>query len=301
MQSENKRLTAIIVLALLLVVLVAGAAEAGPPHQTAGAEQDECQDCHSVIHTAWARSGHGQAGADPAFREAWQEQGSPPECLQCHTTGYDPATGAFVVEGIACENCHSPLPDEHPEQIMPTQVSSDFCGACHLDTYAEWQTSGHGAEDMTCVKCHNPHTNKLLTTGVQVVCQDCHSDETHAFSATTHADEGVLCTDCHLKIGDSPAGEGHGQRQHTFAVDLDTCDSCHNEELHVQGQDSPSPPAADTNLLPASLQTNRPPTAETPGPPEATTLTVAILLVVGLLFGLAVGPWVEQRLHKGNW
>lgn len=203
---------------------------------------DDCGECHETVTTQWGNSAHGHASIVEAFQSAWVEQGSPPECLSCHTTGFDPATGTYEKEGVGCATCHPSDPAEHPQKIMQTDISSRLCGQCHVDTFAEWETSQHGQEELSCARCHNPHTNELKAGSMQDTCRTCHKEETHFFNYTAHADEGLLCTDCHLETKSDPLGNGHSQIAHTFSVGSDTCTACHSQEMH-----EPQEPAATTN------------------------------------------------------
>ena len=135
--------------------------------------------------------------------------------------------------GVGCLTCHSPVPADHPDNMIPTDVSSRNCGTCHVDTLNELEVSQHGKENMNCNQCHNPHTTELRAEHSQALCQSCHHQETHYYSQTGHAKEGLLCTDCHLRV-DSTAelGEGHAMSNHTFAVDLQTCNQCHADAAH---------------------------------------------------------------------
>ena len=53
----------------------------------------------------------------------------------------------------------------------------------------------------------------------------------------TANDEGLLCIDCHLIVSETEIGDGHGQRMHTFSVDMGTCSKCHIDNLHQGGVD----------------------------------------------------------------
>ena len=122
--------------------------------QTVGEEPSgsECEGCHEITQTHWSESAHANSVEDPEFQKAWREQDSPSECLECHTSGFDKSTGTFDTESVSCSVCHGPEPNEHPEQIMPTDISSRMCGNCHLDTHAEWEGSVHGQEDLACLE-----------------------------------------------------------------------------------------------------------------------------------------------------
>lgn len=283
--------------AMVMGLLSVTVGQAGAPHQEDGSQED-CQSCHESFGTHWEESAHGQAVTDPVFRAEWKEQGSPQECLSCHTTGYDLETGTFEKEGIACEACHSPVPQNHPEQIMPTDGSSRFCGTCHIDTHDELEVSVHGKEEMACVNCHNPHTTSLKAGSVQELCRSCHGDEVHFYSYTTHAQEGLLCTDCHLRVEDSPMGEGHGQREHTFAVDLESCNQCHGQEMHYPVEEAMTNEASPEQT---SFDVERAAVAQEPEPSPA--YNPFLLAGVGLILGILLTPWLERayrRIFQGN-
>ncbi len=207
--------------------------------QVATPLSDDCGECHEEIVVNSEASPHGQAYADPVFQESWQEQGSPPECLACHTTGYDEMTHAWEEEGVGCATCHEMGENSahHPEQVMPVDRSSEACGTCHVDTHEDWAISKHAEEDLTCVRCHNPHTASLKKEEVQAVCIDCHNEEAYFYAYTGHSEEGMICTDCHLQVTETELGNGHAKLAHTFAVDLTTCNSCHEKQMHDTTQE----------------------------------------------------------------
>lgn len=276
---------------------------AGPQRQTESPE--DCLECHEDSIMAWQESTHSQALSDVMFRQAWQEQGSPRECLRCHTTGYDAATGMWDAEGVTCAACHylGPNSPSHPEQIMFTTDSADSCGACHLETYAEWLGSAHGENDMTCINCHNPHTNSLKKESMATLCQTCHTDEGYFYSMTTHAEEELMCTDCHLRVSDTPLGEGHGQRHHTFAVDLATCNACHGDQMHypvesvgTDGLVVNNPASTDANL---SLLTDTQ-MMELSTTPTSPYNFVMLAAVIGLAFGFVGSPLFERWFRRAS-
>lgn len=273
--------------------------------------QKECAECHEIIGSHWADSQHGLATSDPVFQKAWQDAGSPGECLSCHTTGYDPETNTWVSEGIACETCHSPIPTNHPEDIMPTDISSRLCGTCHLQTHEEWADSTHAQEDLSCVRCHNPHTTELRVSDAQELCSTCHNDEVHFFGYTVHAQEGVTCLDCHLQVSDAEMGEGHGARHHTFTVGMETCSNCHTLDMHypVDRETSASNVSANTMLnampdlsaTPMSTVLEHSVVQTETEPNPASPVGFALLAgVVGLAFGMILAPWSERWYRRIN-
>lgn len=311
MMNQRFRLMMIPLLAGLATLLLAvSPAFAQDPPPEAGTH--ECIGCHEGMRVYWEESPHGQALENPVFQERWQEAGSPVECLQCHTTGFDPDTGEYWEGGVACLTCHAPVPANHPDTMIPTDVSSRKCGECHVDTFNEWEVSEHGRENMNCNQCHNPHTTELRAEHSQALCQSCHHQETHYYSQTGHAKEGLLCTDCHLRV-DSGAelGEGHAASNHTFAVDLQTCNQCHADAAHPEPGmvgETPRGTAADNVMcypaqtiletvpvVPASETTAL--VTETPAP-HISPLVYIIPAGIGLVFGGLAVPLISKTLGK---
>ena len=269
---------------------------------------DDCGDCHEAVSTQWENSVHGHASVAETFLAAWTEQDNPPDCLRCHTTGYNAETGSYQKEGVACETCHPSNPEEHPQKIMQTDISSRLCGQCHVDTFAEWETSQHGQEELTCARCHNPHSNELRLGSMQDTCRTCHKEETHFFTFTAHAEEGLLCTDCHLQTKSEPLGDGHSQHSHTFSIGSDTCTVCHNDEMHQPGNLA-AETSGELTMLQAGFLVPQSNDANTsPEPSASSPYNFAILAaLIGMAFGLVGSPWLErwqQRLrareHGGN-
>jgi len=281
--------------AIPLGFLAVAVAEAGSPLQET--DQGECQDCHQIIQTHWEESAHGQAVTDLVFRQAWEEQGSPEDCLRCHTTGFDPATGGWEQDGVSCSTCHYPISSNHPETVMPTDISSRMCGKCHVDTYAEWETSTHGQEELACVRCHNPHTTDLKKADAQEVCQACHNEETHFYNYTGHAEEGLLCADCHLRVSDAQMGEGHGQRRHTFVVDIVTCTSCHGDNLHYPTGNESLP--EESFEASQTLPIGRAAVSTLPEPVSPVGFAV-IAALVGMGSGIILAPWLEKWYRRAE-
>jgi hypothetical protein len=279
------------------VMATAVTVQAQTPEQTN--EKDDCQGCHEIIETHWEDSAHAKSITDTVFQQAWQEQGQPVECLACHTTGFDPETGEYEADSVTCTVCHNPVPTNHPEDIMPTDISSRMCGDCHLDTYTEWEGSTHGKENLACVRCHSPHTTGIRADGVQELCQSCHNNEAHFYSYTGHAEEGLLCADCHLRVNDGQMGDGHGQRMHTFAVDLETCGKCHGESMHY-----PTVAAAagvGSNLVtPNTIAPMSMPQLNAAPEPVSPFGFAIIAALIGMGFGIVMAPWLENWYRRNK-
>lgn len=285
-------------LVLPFMLITFTVAQAAPPAQ--GSTGEECQNCHGEIHSEWEESMHGQAASDIEFLQAWKKEGSPADCMACHTTGFDPATGSWEKDGVDCVVCHDPVPADHPNQIMPTNATSEACGTCHTDTFAEWQSSTHGEESLACVNCHSPHTTDLKVANSVELCQTCHNEEGHFYSYTAHAEQGLLCTDCHLRVTDGAMGlgEGHSQRLHTFDVDLRSCTQCHGEEMHYPVENAMGPPE-DTEVVQAGFAPPiEEPEALEASPESASPFTYILAAVVGLGVGIILTPGIEALYRR---
>jgi hypothetical protein len=282
----------------ILMGLLAGIAVAGAQPPDPQGDPEDCLGCHNIIRANWEDSAHGLAGIDPEFIRVWNERGQPADCMACHATGYDEITGDWDTEGIECIVCHSPVPEDHPEQVIPTNISSRLCGTCHLDTFAEWEISTHGQEGLTCNRCHNSHTTSLKASGVQELCEACHNEQTHFFTYTPHYEQGILCTDCHLKVEEGEMGEGHGERRHTFTVDLDTCTECHGEGLHYPGtpeEKEDGSPLRSGLTFPADDE----PLTQQPNPVSPIGFAV-LAAIVGMAAGMLLAPWLERWYRRAN-
>lgn len=80
----------------------------------------ECQECHLDVASHWEDSAHAHAFDDEVFQAQWLALGEPGECLACHTTNFQPATGEYDQEGVSCESCHGETTEEHPRQRYPS-------------------------------------------------------------------------------------------------------------------------------------------------------------------------------------
>jgi len=284
--------------ALVFSTAAAAVSAAGSPARS-GPVRTDCDECHGSVVEHWEESAHAQALDNPFFQEAWQEQGEEQECLRCHTTGFDSESGTWQADGVTCLSCHEGQTGPHPETAMPTDSSSRNCSTCHIETHEEWQSSAHGEGELSCVRCHNPHTTGLRADNMEELCSNCHSEESYFFNTTAHSQQDLSCTDCHLKISESPVREGHGQREHTFSVDLDTCNQCHADEMHLIGAyaDSDTTEITIINNPQAGGESCESPDDVVTSEPEqapASPMNYLFVAAVGLTFGVAVSPVAEN-------
>lgn len=259
----NASLTRVVVPALLAITLAlalcgaASRAQAGPPLQEGTPPPDAtpqpgdeptptpvpqaCAECHLDVVAAWETGMHAQAYVDPIFQDAWQQGGSDPACLVCHTTGYNPRTQTYAHEGVICEACHGQTPANHPDEPAMTSPGPDVCETCHATTVTEWEHSAHGEQQLACTSCHNPHPQQLLFENDSVaLCLNCHNDEPRDdYAHLAHPDQ--LCTDCHwhrAKTEDLLAHYASGAlfpTGHTAAVETVACVTCHAELAAEEG------------------------------------------------------------------
>lgn len=291
-----------------LVLLLMGVRPIAAQDPVTQAGDIECIGCHEGLREYWEHSGHADAYDNHEFQETWTEKDNDPACLTCHTTGFDAATGEFVVPGVGCTTCHNPVPDNHPDNYIPTNVSSRLCGTCHLDTHNEWETSQHSQEDLTCNNCHNPHTTDIRYGSSQALCETCHEDQAAIFAQTSHAAEGMICTDCHLQVSSTVLGEGHGSRPHTFAVDMETCNSCHEHDMHTAGavmtavSDRTSPVCyqPDSHLIQTDGEIPASVVQVSTTPPESSPLAFLVPAGMALVIGLMLNPMVSFIAQRRN-
>ena len=188
------------VTASLLSVALVGAQA---PVETAARQGLDCSACHAEFYDAWELGAHGNAATNPTFMDAWQARGEASECMACHTTGYDPATGIWVDAGVTCVACHAPVAEGHPEEPMPIAREAETCGTCHTQAYFEWNASQHGKIDLACATCHDPHAASLKAADVSSQCSACHRNTVSTYAHSEHYTQGQTCADCHL----APTGE----------------------------------------------------------------------------------------------
>lgn len=310
MKFRIERLLIALMFALLAagVTLIIASAQEGTGSEAAASQfTQDCAVCHTEFATTWQSGAHGQAASDPVFVEEWTNQGKPGACLVCHTTGYDPATATYKAEGVTCEACHGPAPADHPKSPMPVNRTTDLCGQCHSDTrfgWQDWKVSAHYQRGMDCATCHDPHSAALKkvtaplegstpTDEVSQLCINCHQENSMDFPYTEHHQQGVSCVDCHVNHLENDERAAHTVPDHSFNANLQSCNTCHGEQMHkpteASGGQSASTslqtePAEHMNL--ASL---------TPEPEPASPVGFSVLAgMIGLAGGMVLAPWLER-------
>lgn len=192
-------------------------------------------------------------GAKPAVSQSKEPAASDfvgaESCATCHE---DVAKGfssnphsklalAHGKSGVTCEGCHGPGKAHvdgggdvskifNPAKATAKEVDAR-CLSCHLGQHGNFQRSGHGEANVSCVSCHSIHAGEdkehLLKVSQPTLCFQCHTDIKPQFNMAFHhkVEEGLVqCTDCH-----DPHGT-FGRKGLKSASQQDAvCTKCHTE------------------------------------------------------------------------
>ncbi len=292
-----------------ITLAIARAQTGGPTDPTpTGPQTPKCVACHTEFGTEWQNGPHGQAVSDPKFVEQWTSQGQPGACLVCHVTNYDPATGTWLEDGVACEACHGPMVADHPKEPMPVDRSPELCARCHSDTrfdWQDWQGSTHFQRGMSCITCHDPHSASLKVveprdgtakySDASQLCVTCHQDVSMDFPYSVHQKQGVTCINCHVTHTETAGTDVHALPDHSFKANLASCNACHAGQMHSAADAVGTNPA----VAPAAAQ---PPEVMQAGlsaepSPVSPIGYAALAALIGLAGGMVMAPWLE-KLYK---
>jgi DmsE family decaheme c-type cytochrome len=200
-----------------------------------------------------ASSSFAAPGAKPAGKQAAQPAASDfvgsDTCETCHeevAKGFasNPHTKMAQMhgkQGVTCENCHGAGKAHvdgggdvtkifNPAKASAKEVDGK-CLSCHQGQHANFERSGHGDGNVSCVGCHSVHAGKdpehLLKLAQPGLCFQCHSDVKPQFSMPFHhrVEEGaVTCSDCH-----NPHGTFKQKGLRASAQQDAVCTKCHSE------------------------------------------------------------------------
>jgi predicted CXXCH cytochrome family protein len=288
-------------LALSALVLAAALALARPAHADDGGGTyvgpEVCKACHQAQSDAWQDAPHADASKVDAFLADWKSLNSPNYCLQCHTTGYDPNTGHYALEGVTCEACHGPFNPEHPQKPMLVQTDPAACGACHKSTFNEWEISQHGKSGIGCATCHDVHGQTVKTGDASTLCVKCHADQASSVAHASSSGQGLTCANCHIGPLSGEVREGHVKTGHTFEVGTGTCSRCHAEEVHkgVSAMMGGSPDEAALAAEATPAATAAPADEGTELRQSNVALPAAASAAIGLAVGLVWARWQNRR------
>lgn len=130
-----------------------------------------CQECHPSATKIWEESEHFNATRNlvdgrPEEKGEWIDRTWDPECLCCHSTGWDaeeayPFTGGFIdaettphLTGNQCENCHGPA-SEHVKLEQEWKKSGGPVGEALAEARKSVRLKKEEAAKKACLKCHD--------------------------------------------------------------------------------------------------------------------------------------------------
>ncbi len=227
--------------------------------------------------------------------------GGTAQCSGCHDLG-DHSPVQFMLQNAhgdknkpatpmaekGCESCHGPSAahTQSPTRVKPgisfgpkwtssIAEQNAVCESCHQKNVAKgWQQGVHHREHLTCVTCHDLHTDdKVLIDAQAEVCTVCHKEQktgihhlaqsldkippcaqchnphqNPAPQVTLLANRSEGCRGCHdLKAmqNDAKVSEAAKTYHKAMARTDRTCIDCHREVAHVALDQMPAPVVGD--------------------------------------------------------
>lgn len=165
-------------------------------------EANDCVDCHPDKKNAWMDSPHAHSADNSVFLKGWENMERSTDCLLCHQATYNQESGEYQASGISCETCHGVVAADHPPAEVPARSDEEYCGTCHPATLGEARLSGHSTEnEVRCVSCLDPHSQKVLFENPNDMCKDCYTDDLEKMDQTLskiHLQKDISCADCHM-------------------------------------------------------------------------------------------------------
>lgn len=168
-------------------------------------------------------------------------------CMECHPSKAEHFAesphAAFMsdpelpLSKRGCQGCHGPgyihQAEEDPEVIsftsMSPKESSAACLRCHEKTLdqSHWKRTEHARADLSCVSCHQIHTDTETDLGETVKRRDARAATFVAkmdTKAMLKADEPTLCGSCHAGALAAFRGSSH----HPVPEGRMVCSDCHS-------------------------------------------------------------------------
>jgi DmsE family decaheme c-type cytochrome len=179
------------------------------PTQLVGSEV--CATCHEDEAKAF--------GTNPHAKMAQMHGGSGITCENCHGAGKAHVDGGGDVTKIF-----------NPAKASAKEIDAK-CLTCHQGQHANFERSGHGEANVSCLGCHSVHAAKtsdhLLKAEEKQLCFACHTDVKPQFNMPFHhkVEEGLVkCSDCH-----DPHGTFNSKGLKSAAQQDAVCVKCHTE------------------------------------------------------------------------
>jgi peroxiredoxin len=231
--------------------------------------EEACRICHQQQHETWSLTTH--AYAFETLVEHGEDRN--PECLPCHTVGWD-QDGGYSLEspvdylaGVQCENCHG-RGGSHQSPKIPPDGYEPICQTCHTEKHslnfafadripmvshaANAEHTGLSSDERRAMIEKRDRRERALFQKARYVgsasCQSCHVPQYEIWAGSGHArafdtlrekreDASVDCQRCHT----TGFGEAGGFPEGGDGLVQVGCESCHGPgEAHVK-DDPPKP------------------------------------------------------------
>ncbi|WP_350432578.1 multiheme c-type cytochrome [Shewanella sp. H8] len=160
------------------------------------------------------------------------------ECNVCHIAPISLNSPAAIQKGYGYKfNADNPL--GHGMFPNPGDNIDEFQGSSsdnvsywpgttirrHIRTHGlELAESKHGKYGMSCVTCHDPHSQEIKFGGeddTDLLCISCHAEkDSSAHKLTSHTLADVKCADCHMPWNKHAGGRGHRYDGRSHSWDL---------------------------------------------------------------------------------
>ncbi len=199
--------------------------------------------CGAAVATPKEGGAAGQAKSAVAGDFAGDEA-----CASCHeevakgfvANAHSKLALSHGKNGVTCEGCHGPGKAHadsgdtdkifNPAKGTAKEVDAR-CLSCHQGQHANFERSGHGEANVSCVSCHSVHAGQdpehLLKVAQPALCFSCHTDVKPQFSMPFHhkVEEGLIqCTDCH-----DAHGSFNRKGMKSASQQDQVCMKCHTE------------------------------------------------------------------------
>jgi len=170
------------------------------------------------------------------------------DCLGCHSTGYDPATGKWASLGVGCEMCHGPgsahtgSKDKQGSIVRPQSLTPDrqamICGRCH-----SFGKSKDGAHPFASDFRPGDDLDQRFDLAQEVPkgVPNAQYNELR-LGGGKHLASGTVCTVCH-----DPHGTGAGQLR-VPQGQLCLSEACHGGKLTGSQHSKQAPQAASCSI-----------------------------------------------------
>ncbi len=199
------------------------------------------------------------------------------QCESCHGPGSehrgDPTKILKPTNAEVCGQCHQGTHSHFYEEwsgsahaaaltdLRSNSHASDRCLECHSADYrlakeGQKPTLATAKDTITCVVCHNPHSNAVDAAQLRKepgeLCIECHTSEGATYQTTTsphhphsefldgvsgaggdlrgvHSSIPTKCVKCHVYSHEYVSDSNPAQRGHAFEPNLKACSPCHTE------------------------------------------------------------------------